>query len=133
MVIAITVIVNKIIIVSPDWVVTDYGRGRQINFCKRGNSLQLANGECVSCAPSTLLSVRPLLLVIQQGQGCHLFLALLCEVSRCGKLLFVSTFRGLERCAGGRGWCLPTRQVIPSLIDPVASDSMILSSSVVPS
>lgn len=37
MVIAITVIVNKIIIVTPDWVVTDYGRGRQINFCKRGS------------------------------------------------------------------------------------------------
>lgn len=39
MVIAITVIVNKIIIVSPDWGVTDDGRGRQINFWKRGNGV----------------------------------------------------------------------------------------------
>lgn len=111
MVIAITVIVNKIIIVSPDWVVTDYGRGRQINFCKKGKqSLQLANGECVSCTPRTLLSMRLFLLVTQQGQGCHLCLALLREVSGCGKLPFVSTSRGLERYTLGRGWCLPTRQ-----------------------
>lgn len=46
MVIAITVIVNKIIIVSPDWVVTDYGRGRQINFRKKGKqSLQRPMGS----------------------------------------------------------------------------------------
>lgn len=63
MVIAITVIVNKIIIVSPDWVVTDYGRGRQINFCKRGNRVCNWPLGSVSCALRPLLSVRLLLLV----------------------------------------------------------------------
>lgn len=66
-------------------------------------------------------------LVMQQGQGCRLFLALLREVSGCGKLPFASTSRGLERCTLGRGWCLPTRQVIPSLTDLVASGPMIVS------